>query len=73
MLVGGHIQEIVQILLASGANVNAQGGLYGSALQAASLEGHPKTVQVLLAVGANVNDQGGHYDNTLQVASYGGH
>ncbi|RJE17605.1 Ankyrin repeat protein [Aspergillus sclerotialis] len=53
--------------------VNAQGGHYGNALQAASSGGHAKLVQILLDRGADVNAQGGHYGNALQAASSGGH
>jgi ankyrin repeat protein len=35
----GH-KEIVKLLLERGADVNAQGGYYGNALQAASYGGH---------------------------------
>jgi ankyrin repeat protein len=38
-----------------GANVNAQGGHYGNALQAASAHGDNDIVQLLLEKGANVN------------------
>ena len=53
--------------------VNAQGGLYGNALQAASFGGHENAVQTLLDRGANVNAQGGKYGNALQAASFGGY
>ncbi|GFG10695.1 Pfs, NACHT and ankyrin domain protein [Aspergillus udagawae] len=43
----------VEMLLAKGANVNAQGGHYGNALQAASAGGHHEIVQLLLEKGAN--------------------
>ncbi|THW54470.1 hypothetical protein D6D19_10716, partial [Aureobasidium pullulans] len=56
-----------------GADVNAQGGEYGSALQAASVKGHDKTVQILLDRGADVNAQGGEYGSALQAASVKGH
>jgi ankyrin repeat protein len=46
---------VVQILLEKGAEVNAQGGGYGNALQAASEGGHEKVVQILLEKGAEVN------------------
>ncbi|EAQ86879.1 hypothetical protein CHGG_08132 [Chaetomium globosum CBS 148.51] len=48
-----------QILISKGADVNAQGGEYGNALQAASSEGHQKIVKLLLDKGADVNAQGG--------------
>ncbi|KAJ7511648.1 ankyrin repeat-containing domain protein [Mycena galericulata] len=63
----------VQALLVKGANVNAQGGYYGNALQAASFEGHTEIMRALLEKGANVNAQGGEYGNALQAASYRGH
>ncbi len=40
------------MLMNAGANVNAQGGDYGNALQAASLGGHDKVVQMLIDAGA---------------------
>jgi ankyrin repeat protein len=49
----------VQQLLEKGADVNAQGGWYGSALLAALFGGHHKVVQQLLEKGADVNAQGG--------------
>ncbi|KAF7183007.1 hypothetical protein CNMCM7691_002751 [Aspergillus felis] len=61
-----------KILLEKGADVDAQGGLYGNALQAASYGGYDKIVQILLEKGANINAQGGEYENALQAASYRG-
>ncbi|KAL9123930.1 MAG: hypothetical protein Q9175_008281, partial [Cornicularia normoerica] len=58
------------MLLDRGADVNAQGGYYGNALQAASFDGHDKLVQMLLDRGANVNAQGGRFGNALQAASW---
>ncbi|KAK0514475.1 hypothetical protein JMJ35_003092 [Cladonia borealis] len=52
--------------------INAQGGFYGNALQAASYKGHKEVVQLLLDSGAYINAQGGHYSNALQAASYKG-
>jgi ankyrin repeat protein len=60
-------------LLDKGADVNAQGGLYGNALQAASSRGHETVVRLLLDKGADVNVQGGHFGNALQAASERGH
>ncbi|KAJ7500126.1 ankyrin repeat-containing domain protein [Mycena latifolia] len=62
-------QDIVRLLITNGADVNAQGGYYGNALQAASYLGTPKTVQILIDAGAAVNAQGGTYGNALQAAS----
>jgi ankyrin repeat protein len=63
----------VRLLLEKGVNVNAQGGVYGNALQAASHNGHEAVVRLLLKKGANVNAQGGYYGNALQAASSEGH
>ena len=62
-----------RMLLEKGADVNAQGGRYGNALQAASSEGHKEVVQMLLEKGADVNARGGYYGNALQAASSEGH
>ena len=67
------LQRSVQILLDKGANVNAQGGDYGNALQAASRWGYDQIVQILLDKGADVNAQGGRYGNALQAASRKGY
>jgi ankyrin repeat protein len=68
----GH-KKIVQLLLEQGANVDAQGGRYGNALQAACYAGHYEIVQTLLEQGANVDARGGRYGNALQAACYAGH
>ncbi|KAJ4288061.1 hypothetical protein N0V90_012078 [Kalmusia sp. IMI 367209] len=65
--------EMLQLLLNRGADVSAQGGWYGNALQAASAGGHTQVVELLLDEGAEVNAQGGWYGNALQAASAGGH
>ncbi|OQO08792.1 hypothetical protein B0A48_05682 [Cryoendolithus antarcticus] len=65
--------KVVEMLLAKGADVNAQGGDYSNALQAASAGGHEKVVDILLAKGADVNAQGGDYGNALQAALARGH
>ncbi|KAJ7789811.1 hypothetical protein B0H14DRAFT_2535914 [Mycena olivaceomarginata] len=66
-------QKMCQLLLNKGADVNAQGGFYGNAFQAAANGSHDKIVQVLLDKGADVNVQGGHFGNALQAAAYRGH
>jgi ankyrin repeat protein len=65
----GHC-EMVKKLLETGADVNGQGGHFGSALQAASFIGHKQMVKTLLDKGADVNAQGGHFGNALQAASF---
>ena len=67
------IEDLSYYLLEKGAEVNAQGGYYGNALQAASYGGHVAIVKVLLEKGAEVNAQGGSHGNALQAASSGGH
>ena len=64
---------IAKLLINKGANVNAQGGIYGNALQAASYQGHKAIAKLLLDKEANVNAQGGFYGNAFHAASYGGH
>jgi ankyrin repeat protein len=53
--------------------VNAQGGEFGNALQAAAYEGHEEVVGQLLQAGADVNVQGGRYGNALRAAETAGH
>ncbi|OAL51101.1 hypothetical protein IQ07DRAFT_473194, partial [Pyrenochaeta sp. DS3sAY3a] len=50
---------IVKLLLNKDANINAQGGNFNTALQAASYNGHKQIVKLLLDRGANINAQGG--------------
>ena len=67
---------IVKLLLQMGADVNAQGGQYNNALQAAASEGREAIVVLLLENGANVHAESiDDYDigNALQAASGGGH
>lgn len=61
--------SLVSALLRVSNSVNVRCGMYGSALQAASVYDHEKVVQVLLDAGADVNAQGGFYGNALQAAS----
>ncbi|KAF8160167.1 ankyrin repeat-containing domain protein [Pholiota molesta] len=55
--------------LSKEVDVNAQGGRFGTALQAASHGGHEAVVKLLVEQGADVNAQGGYYSNALQAAS----
>lgn len=49
-------------------NVNAQGGFFGSALQAAAYFGRNLLVKLLLDKGANINVRGGNYQSALNAA-----
>jgi ankyrin repeat protein len=64
---------VTRLLLDAGAEVNAQGGEYGNALQAASAGGYEQIVKTLLDAGAEVDTEGGEYSNALQAASAEGH
>ncbi|KAJ7676013.1 ankyrin repeat-containing domain protein [Mycena polygramma] len=61
--------EGVRLLLENGADVNAAGGEYGSALQGAAATGNVDIVHVLLKQGADVNAAGGEYGSALQGAA----
>ncbi|KAG6913684.1 hypothetical protein DXG01_005184, partial [Tephrocybe rancida] len=67
------LQQVSKQLLENEADVNAQGGNYGNALQAASYGSHEGMVKLLLEKGADVNAQGGDYGNAIQAASSRGH
>ena len=64
--------DTIRLLVDNGSNVNAQGGRYGNALQAAAFGGNIKAIHLLLDKGADINAQGGEYGNPLQAAAYGG-
>ncbi|KAK3351860.1 hypothetical protein B0H65DRAFT_137399 [Neurospora tetraspora] len=64
---------VEDILAKEKIDVNAQGGEYGTALQAASFQGHKEIVEMLLDKGADVNVQGGDYGTALQAASREGY
>lgn len=49
-------------------DVNAQGGEYGSALQAAAWSGQTESIKLLIEKGAHVNVQGGKYGSALNAA-----
>ncbi|EED11950.1 ankyrin repeat-containing protein, putative [Talaromyces stipitatus ATCC 10500] len=68
----GHL-EIAQLLLEKGADVNAQGGYYGNALNAAAEGGYLEIVQLLLEKEADVNTQRVEHSNALQAAARGGY
>ncbi|KAJ6123856.1 hypothetical protein N7471_011173 [Penicillium samsonianum] len=49
--------DVVQILVAHGADVDLDGGEYGTALHGAAVSGSWKTVEALLSLGADVDAQ----------------
>ncbi|KAI7494306.1 hypothetical protein KC367_g8110 [Hortaea werneckii] len=67
------LRKLAKLLLARGAGVNASGGFYDSALQAASWRGDKDLVELLLARGAGVNASEGYFGSPLRAASYRGH
>ncbi|KAL8856574.1 MAG: hypothetical protein Q9178_006803 [Gyalolechia marmorata] len=58
----------VQLLIDAGADVNAQGGTWHTALQAAAVDGNDTTMRVLLDAGADINALGGIYGSALSAA-----
>ncbi|KAL9077024.1 MAG: hypothetical protein Q9161_000657 [Pseudevernia consocians] len=66
------IKKSPLILSISDVDVNALGGKYLHALQAASVAGHERIVQMLLDKGADINVQGGEHGTALQAAVYWG-
>jgi len=60
--------KIMKMLLDRGANPNAQGGKYGTALQCAAKHGHLKNVKFLLDAGADPTIEGGRYESPLKAA-----
>ena len=63
--------DILALLLDKGADVNAQGGFYGSTLQAAAASGVEPSckIDILLERRAQINIQGGIFGNPLQAAA----
>ncbi|MCJ1270730.1 hypothetical protein MMC22_010627 [Lobaria immixta] len=65
-------KTLVLLSLRNGANINAEGEFYGTALQAASANGHGEIARLLVENGAIVNAEGGYYGTALRVASANG-
>jgi ankyrin repeat protein len=68
----GH-QQVVQLLLAAGANVNATSARGFTPLLAASGNGHDKVVQLLLDAGADVDAATGEGCTSLFTSALNGH
>ena len=60
----------MDLLLEHGAEIDAQGGKYGNALQAAALKAGKDFVQRLLDLHAEVNKASGKYGTALQAAAF---
>jgi ankyrin repeat protein len=71
-LISGY-EEVVRMLLANGADINARGHSFGTVLYEASLTGNQKMVHFLLEKGADINMVGGKYGTALQAAAAHGH
>lgn len=65
-------EDLISRLLDRGADINAQGGFYGNALQVATLKRNWKVLRLLLRHGADTNALGGFYGYALQAAAYMG-
>jgi hypothetical protein len=68
-------KAILQFLIEAGANLNATGGYYGTAIQAAAAAAPVDTkevVEYLVQIGADVNIPGGRYGSPLQAALFFG-
>lgn len=73
------LQDVLRAILADAARtgrllciVNATGGYYGCALQAAAVREHKAVVQILLDQGTDVDAQGGWYGSSLRAAAWRG-
>lgn len=70
-----HGEDLTKFLLerCPEVHVNATGGLFGSALQAAAYSGQINSVRMLLDKGAHVNAGGGLYRSALNAAIFAGY
>ncbi|KAL7935792.1 ankyrin repeat-containing domain protein [Trichoderma chlorosporum] len=71
-LFAGAVGSKVFLEMCPEININAQGGLFGSALQAAAYSGQTPTINLLLNRGAHVNARGGKYGSALNAAVIAG-
>ncbi|KAL6886900.1 ankyrin repeat-containing domain protein [Trichoderma evansii] len=69
MLAFHGYNSLTKALLDKRTDINAQGGIYGYALQAAAFKNNKEIVELLLKEGADVNAQGGILGSALQAAA----
>lgn len=67
------LPRTVKMLLSNGVDINEEGGIYGTALQAACIGGHENVVQVLLEGRADANAKGGLHGDALTAACFRDH
>ncbi|KAI0175284.1 ankyrin repeat-containing domain protein [Pestalotiopsis sp. NC0098] len=67
--VAGDNEETMSLLVNRSADVNTEGGFWGTALQVAVFKGNKRIVQLLIDEGANINASVGFHGNALQVAA----
>jgi ankyrin repeat protein len=60
--------KVMRMLLDRGADPNARGGKYETALQSAAKHGHLENVKFLLGAGADPTIEGGRYESPLKAA-----
>ncbi|KAJ6588433.1 ankyrin repeat-containing domain protein [Mycena capillaripes] len=65
--------EMARLLLGNGADANVQGGVFGTALQAAAVGGHEALIRLFIEHGAHINTKTGFWGTALQAASVYGH
>jgi ankyrin repeat protein len=58
----------VKAFLQKGADVNALGGKFGSALQTATFTADKELVELLIERGADVNARGGNFGSVMHAA-----
>ncbi|KAJ6529244.1 ankyrin repeat-containing domain protein [Mycena capillaripes] len=64
----GGQENLVQLLIEHGADLDAPCGEYGTALATSSFCGYENIVRLLLQQGADINARGGRYDFALHAA-----